>query len=218
MLFGPDIFSWGGGPPREGVGAQKFGMSFETQRSKTFGGISRNFAGISRRCPKSSRKKSLCLIFSSPILSLQGHSGTKVRCESCLFSQGKTPEFTNMGEIHELFVLPFSLAWFAGATPEFYCAYHPGFPESLSKAQRGKSKDFPGKCLFFVWKRSFLRSLKKAVAVFGILSRVPEENAPKSVGVFFARRFSQDVLNEISETSHPPQQCLQSTQSCSGIA
>ena len=24
----------------------------------------------------------------------QGHSGTKVQCESCLFSQGKTPEFT----------------------------------------------------------------------------------------------------------------------------
>ena len=35
----------------------------------------------------------------------RGHSGTKVRCESCLFSQGKTPEFTKMGEIHELFAL-----------------------------------------------------------------------------------------------------------------
>ena len=33
----------------------------------------------------------------------QGHSGTKFQCESCLFSQGKTPEFTKMGEIHELF-------------------------------------------------------------------------------------------------------------------
>ena len=49
----------------------------------------------------------------------QGHSGTKVQCESCLFSQGKTPEFTKMGEIHELFVFPLSLVWFAGATPEF---------------------------------------------------------------------------------------------------
>ena len=39
-------------------------------------------------------------------------------CESCLFSQGKTPEFTNMGEIHELFALALSLVWFAGATPE----------------------------------------------------------------------------------------------------
>ena len=46
----------------------------------------------------------------------QGHSGTKVQCESCLFSSGKTPEFTKMGEIHELFVLALSLVWFAGAT------------------------------------------------------------------------------------------------------
>ena len=30
----------------------------------------------------------------------------------------KTPEFTKMGEIHELFVLPLSLVWFAGATPD----------------------------------------------------------------------------------------------------
>ena len=48
----------------------------------------------------------------------QGHSRTKVQCESCLFSQGKTPEFTKMGEIHELFVLALSLVWFARATPE----------------------------------------------------------------------------------------------------
>ena len=46
----------------------------------------------------------------------QGHSETKVQCDSCLFSQGKTPEFTKMGEIHELFVLALSLVWFAGAT------------------------------------------------------------------------------------------------------
>ena len=78
----------------------------------------------------------------SPFLSLRGHSSgvtpanqTKERpvhelfagafrnkssrCESCLFSYGKTPEFTKMGEIHELFVLALSLVWFAGATPEF---------------------------------------------------------------------------------------------------
>ena len=48
----------------------------------------------------------------------RGHSVTKVRCESRLFSQGKTPEFTKMGEIHELFVVALSLVWFAGATPE----------------------------------------------------------------------------------------------------
>ena len=52
----------------------------------------------------------------------QGHSGTKVQCESCLFSQGKTRKkhqnSQKWGEIHELFVLPLSLVWFAGATPD----------------------------------------------------------------------------------------------------
>ena len=48
----------------------------------------------------------------------QGHSGTKVQCESCLFSQGKTPEFTKVGEIRELFVLALSLVWLTGATPD----------------------------------------------------------------------------------------------------
>ena len=33
------------------------------------------------------------------------------------FPKKKTTEFTKMGEIHELFVLPLSLVWFAGATP-----------------------------------------------------------------------------------------------------
>ena len=46
------------------------------------------------------------------------HFGTKFDSESCLFSQGKTPEFTKMGEIHELFVVALSLVWFARATPE----------------------------------------------------------------------------------------------------
>ena len=35
----------------------------------------------------------------------RGQAGTNVRCESRLFSQGKTPEFTEMGENHERFVL-----------------------------------------------------------------------------------------------------------------
>ena len=49
----------------------------------------------------------------------QGHSGTKIQCESSFFLLRKnTPEFTKMGEIHELFVLALSLVWFAGATPE----------------------------------------------------------------------------------------------------
>ena len=35
-LFGPDIFGWGGGLPREGAGAKKFGMSLETREIKLF--------------------------------------------------------------------------------------------------------------------------------------------------------------------------------------
>ena len=42
-LFGPDIFGWGGGLPRGGVGA---GMSFETQENQTFGGICRDCRDI----------------------------------------------------------------------------------------------------------------------------------------------------------------------------
>ena len=49
----------------------------------------------------------------------QGHSGTKVQyVNRACFPKEKTPEFTKMGEIHELFVLALSLVWFAGATPE----------------------------------------------------------------------------------------------------
>ena len=35
-LLSPDIFWWGGGLPRQGVGAKKFGMSLETQGIKLF--------------------------------------------------------------------------------------------------------------------------------------------------------------------------------------
>ena len=50
----------------------------------------------------------------------RGHSGTKVRnCEfGLVFSRKNKPEFTKMGEIHELFVLALSLVWFAGVTPD----------------------------------------------------------------------------------------------------
>ena len=58
-LFGPDIFRWGGGLPRERVGARKFGMSLETQANQTFG---RDIPGFCRECPKSLRKKGLCSI------------------------------------------------------------------------------------------------------------------------------------------------------------
>ena len=35
-LLGTDIFGRGGGLPREGVGAEKFGMSLETRETKLF--------------------------------------------------------------------------------------------------------------------------------------------------------------------------------------
>ena len=35
-LFGPDIFQWGRGLPREGVGAKKLGMSLETRGTKIY--------------------------------------------------------------------------------------------------------------------------------------------------------------------------------------
>ena len=42
----------------------------------------------------------------------------KFNVNRACFPKEKTPEFTNMGEIHELFVLALSLLWFAGATPD----------------------------------------------------------------------------------------------------
>ena len=50
---GPDIFRWGGGLPLEGVGAKKFGMSFETQGNKTcwrdIPGILLGYPGVARK-------------------------------------------------------------------------------------------------------------------------------------------------------------------------
>ena len=48
-LFGLDIFGWGGGLPHEGVGAKKFGMSFEPRETK--------IAGRDRGRSKSQRKQ-----------------------------------------------------------------------------------------------------------------------------------------------------------------
>ena len=58
-LLSPDIFWWGGGLPREGVGAKKFGMSLENPGNQTFLAGIRDFAGISQKRPKSLRKKCL---------------------------------------------------------------------------------------------------------------------------------------------------------------
>ena len=65
-LFGPDIFGWGGGLAREGVGAKKFGMSFETHGNQIF------LAGHPRILPgkpggaRKVRGKKVCVQFSSP--------------------------------------------------------------------------------------------------------------------------------------------------------
>ena len=57
-LLSPDIFRWGRGLPREGVGAKKFNMSLETKEINFYGrDIPGDFAGISRKRPKSLRKK-----------------------------------------------------------------------------------------------------------------------------------------------------------------
>ena len=47
----------------KGGGRKKFCMSLETQKTILFGGISRDFGGIFRGCPKSLRKSSLCSTF-----------------------------------------------------------------------------------------------------------------------------------------------------------
>ena len=62
-LFGPDIFQWGRGLPRERVGAKKFDTSLETREIKLFG---RDIPGFCRDIPgapeKFEKKKSLCSI------------------------------------------------------------------------------------------------------------------------------------------------------------
>ena len=61
-LFGPDIFGWGGGLPRERVGAKKFDTSLETREIKLFG---RDIPGFCRdipELPEKFEKKSLCSI------------------------------------------------------------------------------------------------------------------------------------------------------------
>ena len=52
-LLSPDIFWWGGGLPREGVGAKKFGMSLKTQGMKLFW---RDIPGFCRDIPEAPEK------------------------------------------------------------------------------------------------------------------------------------------------------------------
>ena len=70
-LFGSDIFGWGGGLPREWVGAKKFGMSLETRQIKLFlAGYPRILPGY----PGGARKvweNKVCVQFSSPNIRAQ---------------------------------------------------------------------------------------------------------------------------------------------------
>ena len=71
-LFGPDIFQWGRGLPRERVGAKKFDRSLETREIKLFG---RDIPGFCRDIPGAPEKfekkkfgfnfRSLMLVISS---------------------------------------------------------------------------------------------------------------------------------------------------------
>ena len=85
------------------------------ERAPFAGCVSRRVgAALNQESPRQTKpKKGQFMNFS------RGHSGTKVQCENrACFPKEKTPEFTKMGEIHELFVLALSLVWFAGATPD----------------------------------------------------------------------------------------------------
>ena len=52
-LFGPDIFQWGRGLPRERLGAKKFDTSLETSEIKLFG---RDIPGFCRDIPGAPEK------------------------------------------------------------------------------------------------------------------------------------------------------------------
>ena len=58
----PDIFGGVGVFHAKGWGPKSSACPSKPGKSNFFGGISHDFAGISRRCPKSLRRKSLCSI------------------------------------------------------------------------------------------------------------------------------------------------------------
>ena len=66
-LLSPDIFWWGLGVFHvKGWGPKSSICPSKPGKSNCFGGISRDFAGISRKCPKSLRKK-VCVQLLAPI-------------------------------------------------------------------------------------------------------------------------------------------------------
>ena len=71
QTFGPDIFQWGRGLPRERVGAKKFDTSLETREIKLFGrdipGFCRDIPGV----PEKFEKKKFVFNFRSLIGALR---------------------------------------------------------------------------------------------------------------------------------------------------
>ena len=61
-LLVPEIFGWGGGLPREGMGAKKFGMS-KPGKPNLLGGISRNFGWDIPAVPKKFENRKVSVYF-----------------------------------------------------------------------------------------------------------------------------------------------------------
>ena len=64
--MGPDILRWGGGLPREGVGAEKFGMFLEAREAKLFGRDIPGFCQDILEVPEKYEKKKVSVQFSFP--------------------------------------------------------------------------------------------------------------------------------------------------------
>ena len=62
-LLSPDIFRWGRGLPREGVGVKKFGMSLETRKIKLLGRDIPGYPAV----PEEFEKKKVRVQFLAPI-------------------------------------------------------------------------------------------------------------------------------------------------------
>ena len=67
-FFSLDISWWGGGLPREGTGAKKFGMSLETQGIKLFCWDIPGFCRDIPEAPEKFEKKKVWVQFLAPII------------------------------------------------------------------------------------------------------------------------------------------------------
>ena len=81
-LLGPDVLRWGGGLPREGVGAEKFGMSLETRETKFFWRDIPGFGLDIPEVPEKFEKKNFVLNFRSPSSRFEKKDATLSRTET----------------------------------------------------------------------------------------------------------------------------------------